>query len=257
MPSLIHSIILGLVQGLTEFLPISSSGHLILVPWLMGWEEHSMFFDISLHFATLFAVLIYFRKEWAHILLKERRFLWYIIAATVPAGLAGLFMGDIVEEHCRSPLSVAAMLGLFGLVLYLADFFGKKNKTLETITLKSYFLIGLSQMLAIIPGVSRSGITMSAALLLGFNRESSVRFSFLLIAPIVMAAGLKSVIDIAKTGYVPLSAPFFSGFIAAFLSSMIAIHFLVKYVKAHPFVIFVIYRLFVSAVISAMVFLIV
>ncbi|MDP3788851.1 MAG: undecaprenyl-diphosphate phosphatase [Candidatus Omnitrophota bacterium] len=249
----IHSIILGLVQGLTEFLPVSSSGHLILVPWLMGWQENSIFFDISLHLATLFAVLLYFRKDWIHILRNERRLFWYIIIATIPAGLAGLFLGDRVGEYFRNPLSVAAMLGLFGLVLYAADAAGKKNKSMGMLTLGTTFLIGLAQMLAIIPGVSRSGITMSMALLLGFNRESSVRFSFLLIAPIVLAAGCKGILDMAKIHYALPWAVFFSGFAAAFLSSIVAIHFLIKYIRTRPFAVFVIYRLLASASVAAII----
>ncbi|MDD5680000.1 MAG: undecaprenyl-diphosphate phosphatase [Candidatus Omnitrophica bacterium] len=251
MPSLIHSIILGLLQGLTEFLPISSSGHLILVPWLMGWEEHSIALDASLHLATLFAVLLYFRKDWIRILRKERRMLWYIIIATVPAGLAGLFFGTVIEEYFRNPLSVAVMLGLFGLILYWADSAGKKDKSIDMLTLGTSFLIGASQMLAIIPGVSRSGITMSMALLLGFNRESSVRFSFLLIAPIVFAAGLKGLIDVAKINSTLSWPVFFSGFAAAFLSSIIAVHFLLRYVKNRPFTLFVIYRLLASALVAS------
>jgi len=249
--NLLHSIILGLVQGLTEFLPVSSSGHLILVPWLMGWQENGIFFDISLHLATLFAVLLYFRKDWIHILRNERKLFWYIIIATIPAGLAGLFLGDRVGEYFSNPLSVAAMLGFFGLVLYAADVAGKKNKSMGMLTLGTAFLIGLTQMLAIIPGVSRSGITMSMALLLGFNRESSVRFSFLLIAPIVLAAGCKGIMDIAKIHYELPWAVFFSGFAAAFLSSIIAIHFLIKYIRTRPFAVFVIYRLLASASVAA------
>lgn len=249
--NLVHSIILGLLQGLTEFLPVSSSGHLILVPWLMGWEEHGITFDMSLHLATLFAVLLYFRKDWIKILREERRLFWYIIIATIPAGLAGLFLGDTVEEYFRNPLSVAVMLGFFGLILYLADSIGKKDKSMNTLTLGTSFLIGVSQMLAIIPGVSRSGITMSMALLLGFNRESSVRFSFLLIAPIVLAAGLKGIVDIAKMNSTLSWPVFFGGFTAAFLSGIIAIHFLLKYVRTRPFAIFVVYRLFASAFVAA------
>lgn len=245
--NLTHSIILGMVQGLTEFLPISSSAHLILVPWLMGWQENGIFFDISLHFAALFAVLLYFRKDWMNILQRERKLLWYIVFATIPAGLAGLFLGDRAGEYFRNPMSVAAMLGFFGLVLYAADVTGKKNKSMGMLTPGTVFLIGLAQMLAIIPGVSRSGITISMALLLGFDRESSVRFSFFLIAPIVLAAGCKGIADIAKIHYALPWAVFFSGFAAAFLSSIVAIHFLIKYVRTRPFAVFVMYRLLASA----------
>lgn len=251
--NLIHSIILGLIQGLTEFLPVSSSGHLILVPWLMGWQGYSIIFDISLHLATLFAVLLYFRKDWMRILLKERKLFWYIVIATIPAGLAGLFLGDASEGYFRNPMSVAAMLGLFGLVLYAADAAGKKDKTLKALTPGAALLIGLAQMLAVIPGVSRSGITISMALLLGFNRETSVRFSFLLLAPIVFAAGCKVIMDAVKLHHVLYGAVFFGGFAAAFLSSIIAIHFLIKYIRTRPFTVFVIYRLLASAAVAAIV----
>ena len=251
---LVHSIILGLLQGITEFLPISSSGHLIAVPWLMGWEEHTAAFDISLHLATFFAIMFYFRHDWVKILREgllsikekkiagplERRLFWYIIVATVPAALAGLLAGDKVEEYFRNPVRVAVMLGLFGLVLYLADVIGKKNKLLSALTAPKSFLIGLCQALAIIPGVSRSGITMSGALFLGFDRESAVKFSFLLTAPIIFAAGVYKINEIATLASTSLWTSFAAGFAAAFLSSVIAMHFLLKFIRSHSFVIFVI-----------------
>ncbi len=259
---LIHSIILGLVQGITEFLPISSSGHLIAVPWLMGWKEHTIALDVSLHLATFFAIMFYFRNDWINIVREgfasikekkiagplERRLFWYIIVATLPAALAGLLAGDKIEEYFRNPVYIALTFGFFALVLYWADFRGKKEKPLGMLTAAKSFFIGIFQAVAIIPGVSRSGITISGALFLGFDRESAVKFSFLLTAPIIFAAGIYKINEIAAFTSASLWTSFAAGFAAAFISSIIAIRFLLKFVRTHSFLIFVIYRLAASAV---------
>ena len=259
---LIHSIILVLLQGITEFLPISSSGHLIALPWLMKWEGHGVAFDISLHLATFFAIMFYFRNDWANILREgflsikekkiagpfERRLFWYIFIATLPAALAGLLAHDKVEVYFRNPVYVALTLGFFALVLYWADSKGKKDKPLGMLTSAKSFFIGLSQAAAIIPGVSRSGITISSALFLGFDRESAVKFSFLLTAPIIFAAAVYKAGEIIALTSTSLWASFAAGFAAAFLSSIIVIHFLLKFVRSHSFIIFVVYRLVASAV---------
>ena len=250
-----HSIILGLIQGLTEFLPISSSGHLVIMPWLFGWEKHPFVFDIILHLGTLFAVIIYFRKDWMG-MLRERKLLWYIVIASLPGIALGAILGHRIEDYFRNSVSVALVLGIFGLVLYISEIYGRKNKSLAEITLLTSFLIGLSQMIAIFPGVSRSGITISAALLLGMNRESSVRFSFLLGAPIILAAACYGIgepiirnfavgglADIGK--YLPWSAVL-GGLISSFVTSMLAIHLLLKYVRRHAFTTFAVYRLALS-----------
>lgn len=262
---LIHSVILGLAQGLTEFLPISSSGHLIALPNLMGWEAHSIAVDVSLHIAAFFAIMIYFRNDWINILREgvlsvkektlkgplERRLFWYIIIATIPAILLALIAGERIEEYFRNPVSVAAMLGFFGLVLYIADMTGRKEQSITAFTAAKSFWIGLFQALAIIPGVSRSGITMSGALFLGFDRESAVKFSFLLSAPIIFAAGVHEAGNIASLVSASSWQSFAGGFVAAFVSSVIAIHFLLKFVKKYPFTVFAVYRLALSAVLSA------
>ncbi|MFH0839423.1 MAG: undecaprenyl-diphosphatase UppP [Candidatus Omnitrophota bacterium] len=262
---LIHSIILGLVQGLTEFLPISSSAHLIALPWFMGWKEHSMAIDVSLHLATFFAVMFYFRNDWIKILREgalsikektlagplERKLFWYIIVATVPAVLVALMAGEKIEEYFRNPVSVAVMLGFFGLVLYLADLIGRKNKPLGALTAQKSFLIGLCQALAIIPGVSRSGVTISGGLFLGLNRESAAKFSFLLSAPIIFGAGIYKMDEIIAFGSSSSWVSFAGGFAAAFLSSIIAIHFLLKFIKSHPFTVFAVYRLAAAAALLA------
>ena len=266
--SLYKSIILGLIQGVTEFLPISSSGHLILFPRLLGWEEHPFIFDVAVHLATFFAIVVYFRKDWINLLrggflsIKERtleghaqgRLLWHIVIATIPAIAFGAIAGDKAGNYLRNPLLAAIMLGVFGLVLYFSQVLGKENKSLDKITLRNSLLIGASQALAIIPGVSRSGITMSAALILGLNRESSARFSFLLAAPIIFAAAVYNIKDFVGINEFLTWNIFLGGFVTSFLSSILAIHFLLRYVKRHSFTIFAIYRLAASIVILTALF---
>ncbi len=220
-------------------------------------------FDIAVHLAALFAIVVYFRKDWT-ILLREgflsirertlegpgqRKLFWYIVIASIPVVAFGALVADKAESSFRSPLLVALMLGLFGLILYFSQILGKKDKSLNEITLRSSLLIGVSQMFAIIPGVSRSGITMSSAMMLGLNRESSARFSFLLAAPVILAAAVYHIKDFARINeFLPVHV-FLGGFIASFLSSILAIHFLLRYVKRHSFTIFAIYRLVVSIII--------
>jgi undecaprenyl-diphosphatase len=262
---LFHFIILGLIQGLTEFFPISSSGHLVILPWLFGLKAHPLIFDIILHLATFCAVIVYFRRDWIGILREgllsirernlkgpiQRRIFWAIIIASIPGVIFGSIFGSIIEDYFRSPMPVAVMLGLFGLVLYAAEIYGKKDKSLADITWRIALLIGISQMFALIPGVSRSGITISAAIALGMNRDSSVRFSFLLGAPIVFAAACYSIGtgNLAKAFESFPWQPLLAGFAASFASSLIAIHFLLKFVRRHPFTVFAVYRLALSAAI--------
>lgn len=266
--SLFHSIILGLVQGLTEFLPISSSGHLVIIPWLFGWEEHPFIFDIMLHLATFCAIIIYFRREWINILREgflsihektlkgpnQGKLFWCIIIASIPGVIFATLAEKRIEDYFRNPVLVAIMLGIFGLVLYIAELFGKRNKSLAEITWQISLLIGLSQMLAIIPGVSRSGITISTAMMLGMNRDSSARFSFLLSAPIILAAACYSISGLAEIDVFPSWQILLAGFAVSFLSSILAIHFLLKYVRKRPFTIFAIYRLVASVAILTIIF---
>lgn len=261
--SLFHSIILGLIQGLTEFFPISSSGHLVIMPWLFSWKEHPLIFDIVLHLATFCAIIIYFRRDWINILRggflnipkgtstgsNQKRLFWCIAIASIPGVIFGGIVGERIEYYFRNPLLIALTLGIFGLVLYIAELYGKKNKSLRDLTWQVALLIGLSQMLAIIPGVSRSGITISAAMALGMNREGSVRFSFLLAAPILFAATCYGIVEMVEINRFFPWQMFLTGFITSFLSSLIAIHFLLRYIRRHPFTMFVVYRLAVSIVI--------
>lgn len=268
MPS-VQSIILGLIQGLTEFLPVSSSGHLVIVPWLFRWSKHALFFDVMLHFATLFAIIIYFRKDWVNIIREgflsiwernlkgsvERRLFWYILLASAPALIVGALIASEAENYFRNPMAVAIMVGLFGIALYLAELYGKKDKSFQDISWRIALAIGLAQMFALVPGVSRSGITISAAMALGLSRRESVRFSFLLGAPAIFAAASYSIgvfifqhLGQGAGNVIPWhTLP--AGFISSLLSSLLAIHVLLKYVRQHTFTAFVIYRLALSSVI--------
>ncbi len=257
-----ESVILGIIQGLTEFLPISSSGHLIIFPSILGWREHPLAFDILLHFATFCAIILYFRKDWIIILregllsVKERKLegpehrklFWNLILASIPAMIFGCMVAKTAEYYFRNPVLVALMLGLFGVVLYVSEAIGKKDKSLRDITWQIALLIGLAQMFAIIPGVSRSGVTISAALALGMNRDSSVKFSFLLGAPIIFAATCYSLLSFEGIKSLLSSPALLYGFAAAFLSSITAIHFLLRFIRRYPFTIFAVYRLVLSVV---------
>ena len=196
---------LGLLQGLTEFLPISSSAHLILLPLVVGWTDQGLAFDVAVHLGTLLAVVCYFRSDlkkivvgWVGSLIykkqtQESRLAWMIVVGTIPVGLVGLLAGSLVEIYLRSPSIIAVSTILFGLLLWFADVKGKRSKNEDTMTIKMALVIGLYQVLALIPGTSRSGITMTGGLLLGLTREAAARFSFLLSVPLIFLAGsLKS-----------------------------------------------------------------
>lgn len=244
------AVLLGLLQALGEFLPISSSAHLVLLPYLRGMEYQGIAFDIMLHAATLLAVLLYFAKDW-FILIKngltkpfapQGRMLWYLAAATVPAGLAGLFLKDTAEQAFRNPLMMAGCLMAFACLLWWADRRGSENKegNIFSVPFKTVFLIGCAQALAIMPGVSRSGITITAALLLGLTRGVSARISFLLSAPIIAGAAAVEVTHLSANDF---NAVLVWGFISAFLGALFVIGGLMKYIKTHSFDVFVYYRI--------------
>lgn len=247
------AVLLGLLQALGEFLPISSSAHLVLLPYFRGMEYQGLAFDVILHAATLLAVLLYFAKDWfvlvkeglTNPLSKDGRMLWYLAAATVPAGLAGLLFKDWAEHAFRNPLMMAACLMVFACVLWWADRKGGHNDG-QQITFKTLMLIGCAQALAIMPGVSRSGITITAALLLGLSRSASARISFLLSAPIIAGA---AAVEIGHLSAADFTAPLIWGFVSAFLGALIVIGCLMKYIKTHSFNVFVYYRLALGLVI--------
>lgn len=258
----LQALFLGVVQGLTEFLPISSSGHLVLLPWLLGWQSHSLAFDAALHEGTAIALLVYFWREWAQVLVaagrmvKERRvgddmhrrLALMLAAGSVPAALAGLLLEDFIVSVLRSPAVVAALMAVFGLVLLAADRLSPRTRKLEHMGLLDAVLVGTAQMLALAPGVSRSGITITAALALGMERASAARFSFLLSAPVSVGAGLWKLRELVAAGLSPEeTVPFVVGVAAAGLLGMLAIGFLLRYLQRAGVGAFVVYRLAFSA----------
>jgi undecaprenyl-diphosphatase len=197
----LHAIVLAIVQGLSEFLPISSSGHLVLVPYFFGWQDQGLAFDVAVHVGTLFAVVAYFRRELLAMLkawigsltgrgmTPDARLAWYVIVGTIPVGLAGLQFGVVIEEKFRNPVTVATTLSVFGALMWLADRWGRRERDLRSLGWRDAILIGCAQALALMPGTSRSGVTMTMARALGLTREAAARFSFLLAVPGIGMAG--------------------------------------------------------------------
>ncbi len=259
------AVFLGLLQALGEFLPISSSAHLALFPFFAGEPYQGLSFDVALHLATLIAVIAYFYKDLLIITKagltepksNDGKLFWFIGLATIPAAVAGYLLEDAAEHAFRSPLSIAFMLMLFALFLYGADKFAAKKekagqKDVEVFNLLPLLLIGVAQAFAIMPGVSRSGVTITAALLLGFGRRESARISFLLSIPIIAGAAVLKLKDISMA---EVNTPFICGFLAALIGGWLVIKFIMKYIQTHNFNIFVYYRLALGAIIVALYFL--
>lgn len=261
--SLLYAIFLGLLQGATEFLPISSSGHLVLAEYFLKIEEAGLPFDVALHIGTLTGILIYFHGDFqlmAKSLLKPgsrdeeslfyRRLTGYLCLGTVPAVLAGLFWGKAAETYLRSPAAVALSLAAAGLLLLLAERMGRRARGLKSITIIDVILIGLSQALAIVPGVSRSGITMSAGLCLGLDRTAVTRFSFLLSAPVMLGAAVYNLPKIFQQGGAGGQAVFYlAGFLAAAASGYLFIAFLLRFVRSRSLEIFAYYRFLLALIV--------
>ena len=245
---LLQAAVLGVVQGFTEFLPISSSGHLILVPWLFGWHEHGLVFDVGLHFGTLVALGAYYWRTWVELLARDRRLLGLLLAGCVPAGLIGFFGEKISEEFFRAPWQVGVGLIAFGLLLYAADRVGAKVRERDQLTLRDALLIGGAQGLAaLFPGTSRSGITITAALLLGYQREAAATVSFLLATPITAAAVLWAGLRMVREPAAAVDpAALVVGIIASGIAGFLAIHNLLRYVRTRSYTPFVVYRLIVG-----------
>jgi undecaprenyl-diphosphatase len=251
-----EAIFLGILQGLTEFLPISSSGHLILAEWATGWQGelmNNLAFDVALHTGTLFAVLWYFRRDWLQFgaaVVKvvggnapphEARLVWYIALATVPAVVVGLRYEHVVEKVFRHPLLVAGALIAGSLIMWLADRYSSRKRPLASMTLGHALLVGAAQAVALVPGVSRSGITISAALAAGYRREDAARFSFLLSTPIIGGAALFKMRDFAFQGHAAWGC--ILGTLCSAVVGYMAIRFLIRYLERHSLNIFVWYRL--------------
>ena len=268
MDTVVQALIMGIVQGLTEFLPISSSGHLIIVPFLFGWTDPfitSLAFSVMLHIGTLAALLVYFRADWVRLVpagfaaIRDRSFhddpdrklAWLLVAATIPAAIAGFLLSDVIETAFRDIGLVALTLVVGAVVLWLADRWGGRTKGVNDVTFPVAIAIGAAQALALIPGISRSGISISASRLAGLDREAAARFSFLMATPITAGAALFETRKLiaGETGVDVSIAPLLVGMIAAFVSGMIAIGFLLRYLRTRSLDIFVAYRLVLAAII--------
>jgi undecaprenyl-diphosphatase len=255
-----QAVFLGIVQGLTEFLPISSSGHLILVPHVFGWPDQGLAFDAVMHLGTIAALLAYFRGELLALLTGEmsRRLAMIIVAATIPAGLAGLLLGDVVETSLRSTAVIAASTAFWACVMWIADrharVAGRMDGVdpLERVNFRQGIGVGVAQAIALVPGTSRSGITITTGLFAGLDRATAARFSFLLGIPVTAAAGALEMLRVLRDG-LPAgdTGPLVAALVAAFASGWFAVWFLVNYLKRRSLLPFVIYRLALAAVILA------
>jgi undecaprenyl-diphosphatase len=248
-------VVLALVQGLTEILPISSSAHLALVPHIFNWPDQGLSFDVALHIGTAIAIIAYFRADLARMttawfgsiaqrkLDTDSRLMWGVLLGTIPAGLAGLLIADFVETELRSPRFIACTLIGFALLLWLADVRGARKREVASIGIRDAIIIGIAQAIALMPGVSRSGITMTAGLALGLTRQAAARFSFLLSLPIVLLAGTLRMAQLAVS---PEPAHWPTLILASALSGIITflcIHFFLKFLARAGMLPFVIYRL--------------
>jgi len=257
---IVEAIILGIVQGLTEFLPISSSGHLILAEWATGWKGeliNNLTFDVALHAGTLIAVLWYFWRDWLRLgtasvnVLRgkapahEARLVWYLVLATIPAVIVGVRYERIVETLFRNPLLVAAALVVGSLLMWLSDRYSSQSRNLATMTLGHAIFVGVAQAVALVPGISRSGVTISAALAAGYRREDAARFSFLLSTPIIAGAGLHKLRHINFQGHAAWGC--ILGTLSSAIVGYLAIKFLIRYLERHSLNVFVWYRLALAA----------
>jgi len=266
---LFQVVVLAVVQGITEFLPISSSAHLALAPWLLGWRDQTLVFDIALHLGTLAAVLLYFWRDWVQItaqgfglrwgndeeLRRNPRLLWLMAAATIPVAVAGLLLEDYAENVWRhNRLLIGGMLIGVGLLMLLADRIGRRSRGIGTLGFADAMWIGIAQALAVVPGTSRSGITITAGLFRGLDRASSARFSFLVATPAIAAAAAKASWDLVQQGGVPagLRVPFCLGIVLSAMTGCVVIAGLLRYLRDHTLDFFVYYRVVFGIMVIAL-----
>ncbi len=256
----LHLILLGLLQGLTEFLPVSSSAHLILLPLLAEWQDQGLALDVAAHFGTLVAVVIYFRNDIKNIIGNgvksvpwhdnniDARLFWFLGFATIPVSVLGFLGHDFISEYFRDPLIIAVATIFFGFLLWWADVKGERNRGDETLCLKDIIWIGLAQTLALIPGTSRSGITITAGLILGLNRKAAARFSFLLSIPVIFLAGSYETLTLIRGGKSADVISFAIIFILSWLAAWLTISLFLRFVERTGMLPYVIYRLFLGTI---------
>jgi len=279
MDQILQAAIMGIVQGLTEFLPISSSGHLVLVPYVMGWDDPfitSLSFSILLNIGTLAALLLYFGSDWLRLVPAglatirdrsfrddpDRRLAWLLVATTIPAALVGYLLNDVIDEQFHGNGSdtarlVAAMLVVGAAIMWAADRWGGQTRRISGITFPAAFGLGIAQALALVPGISRSGVSISAGRAIGLDRESAARFSFLMAAPIILGATLFELRKLVtgETGVPVSSGALIVGLITSFVAGLLAIRVLLGYLQSHSLSIFVAYRLVLAAVVAGLVWM--
>src|SRR6266566_4546269 len=263
---LYQAIVLAVIQGLTEFLPVSSTAHLTLFPWFLGWKDPGLTFDVALHAGTLVAVLLYFRRTWVDMLLaaagpgkgsaaeieERRRLFWYLVIGTIPGGIAGYLLERRAEDEFRTPLVIAVAMIVVALLMWAGERFSRREESLGQVTFLDSIVVGVAQALAVIPGVSRSGITMTAGLFRSMTRETAARFSFLLSTPLIAGAALKKGLEIRHEGLPPdMRLPFALGIVVSGLVGYAVIAWLIRYLERRTFKVFIFYRLVLGLVVLA------
>jgi undecaprenyl-diphosphatase len=259
--NLFQALFLGILQGATEFLPVSSSGHLVLVPWLLSWASPGLAFDAVVHWGTALAVIAYFWRDWVSLVRaltlrrlrtdpslepsqgsRDARLAWFILLGTVPAALIGWLLEDFFEHMFGRPAAAAAFLLVTAALLTASERFGRRERDLDALTWPDALFVGLAQALAIFPGISRSGATIATGLARGLRREPAARFSFLLATPVILGAGLLKVVDLAQMGHLAAQIPTLAvGFVAAGVVGFACIHFLLRYLQRHRLYPFAVY----------------
>jgi undecaprenyl-diphosphatase len=263
-----HAILLAIIQALTEFLPVSSSGHLIVIPKLLGWDDGGLIFDIALHAGTLVAIVIYFFRDWIQIIgqglglrighdpeLKQNpRLLWLFVVASVPAGIVGVVFGKQAESTWRNPYLIGSMLIVIGILMWVAERARKGDKLLGHVNWGDGIAIGTAQALALVPGTSRSGITITAGLFRGLTRETAARFSFLLGTPAIAGAALKGLWDIHKAGGIApdMRMPFLVGTLVSAALGAVVIAFFLRYLRRNSLMPFIYYRIIFGIIVIAL-----
>ena len=267
---LFQVVVLAIIQGITEFLPISSTAHLALAPWLLGWTDPGLTFDIALHVGTLLAILGYFFRTWLQIiaqalgihygedemLRRNQGLLWLLAAGSIPIGILGYLFGKQAETTWRSPFVIGTMLVAVGILMWLGERAGTRKKDMGTVSLADSLVIGAAEAVAIVPGTSRSGITITAGLFRNLDRATAARFSFLLSAPAIAAAAAKAFHDLTKHGGIPpgMHTPFVLGIVISALSGLAVIAFLLRYLQRHTLYFFIYYRIIFGIIVIALAF---
>jgi undecaprenyl-diphosphatase len=265
-----QAVVLAIVQGITEFLPVSSSAHLALAPWLFGWKDQGLAYDIALHLGTLAAVLLYFARDWAQVIAQafginyspdpdlrlNRAMLWLLAIGSIPVGVIGLLFEKQAETTLRNPVIIGTMLVAVGVVMWYADKIGRRKRGVGTIGLMDAVAIGGAQALAVVPGTSRSGATISAGLFRGLDRHAAGRFSFLLSTPVTAAAGAKALYDLHKHGGVPsdMQAAFYVGIAVSAVTGCMVIAFFLRFLRTHTLRAFITYRIAFGVLVLSLAF---